>query len=219
MQHDCLIFDLDGTISDPGPGIIRSINFALIEQGHKARPDEEIGVLIGLPLDEMFERLLGNSVRQESSTLVGKYRERYISVGYRENTLYDGVEAFLKLVHQEAEQRLGVCTSKRVDVAEKILELFELRPLFDFVSGGDIGIEKSSQLKQLLESGSITDRSLMIGDRFIDLAAAHHNGLEAAAVLWGYGSRQELEKENPQYLLECPAQLNALQREQKNNRS
>tara|TARA_Y100000588_G_scaffold350054_1_gene400915 strand:+ start:886 stop:1527 length:642 start_codon:yes stop_codon:yes gene_type:complete len=213
MQHDCLIFDLDGTISDPGPGIIRSINFALIEQGHKARPDDQIAALIGLPLDEMFEHLIGDSGRHESPILVDKYRERYISIGYSENTLYYGVEAFLRHVHQKSEQRLGICTSKRADVAEKILELFALRPVFDFVNGGDIGIEKRSQLKRLLEAGSITDRSLMIGDRYIDIAAAHHNGLDAAAVLWGYGSREELVKENPQYLLECPTELNTLQQQ------
>ena len=78
------------------------------------------------------------------------------------------------------------------------------------MSGGDIGIEKSQQLQQLLGSGTITGRSLMIGDRFIDLVAAHRNGLQAAAVLWGYGSRQELEEENPEYVLECPTQLKTL---------
>jgi len=210
MRHDCLIFDLDGTISDPGTGIIRSINYALTEHGFKARPGKEVARLIGLPLDEMFERLLGEPGRQEGSTLVQKYRERYIGVGYRENVLYEGVSEFLNQAHQRAEQRLGLCTSKRADVAEKVLELFGLRNFFDFVSGGDIGIEKSQQLQQLLGSGTITGRSLMIGDRFIDLVAAHRNGLQAAAVLWGYGSRQELEEENPEYVLDSPTQLKTL---------
>ena len=95
-------------------------------------------------------------------------------------------------------------------MAQKILEMFDLDQLFEFVSGGDIGIEKHQQLEQLLHDDAISQNSLMIGDRFIDIRAARHNQLQSAAVLWGYGSRAELESEQPSYLLQSPPQIKEL---------
>lgn len=210
MQYECLIFDLDGTISDPGTGIARSINYALTHHGFESKPEKEINALIGLPLDQMYYRLVGDAVQGRISGMVGKYRERYVEVGFTENVLYDGVRHALELIHESNSCRLGICTSKRTDVAEKILEMFNLAHRFEFVSGGDVGIDKRQQLAALLESSVITDRSLMIGDRFLDVAAAHSNDLQAAGVLWGYGSRQELEQLSPTYLLEKPCQLVSL---------
>ena len=96
------------------------------------------------------------------------------------------------------------------DMAKKILQIFDLDQLFEFVSGGGIGIEKHQQLKQLLHDGTISRNSLMIGDRFVDIRAARRNQLRSAAVLWGYGSRTELESEQPNYLLERPPQIKEL---------
>ena len=95
-------------------------------------------------------------------------------------------------------------------MAQKILEMFDLDQLFEFVSGGVIGIEKYQQLEQLLHDGTITLNSLMIGDRFIDICAAQRNQLRSAAVLWGYGSQAELEREQPNYFLQSPLQIKEL---------
>ena len=97
------------------------------------------------------------------------------------------------------------------DFAEKILRLFDLDEVFHFVSGGDIGISKQEQMAGLLASRAMTQETLMIGDRAVDLVAAHANGLSSAGVLWGYGSRKELEAKNPALLFSQPQEWQALQ--------
>src|SRR5207237_10331579 len=102
---------------------------------------------------------------------------------------------------------LAVCTSKRVDYAENILELFGLRSYFSFVCGGESGTQKWQQIRDLLEKSAVSQSTVMIGDRAVDMSAAHGNGLHAAGVLWGHGSREELEAEQPRYLFSTPQEL------------
>ncbi len=90
---------------------------------------------------------------------------------------------------------------------KKILRLFGIRHHFRFVSGGDIEIQKWQQIESLIENGSIDDNCIMIGDRAVDLSAAHKNGIQSAGVLWGYGSRTELETQSPLCLLPQPSDL------------
>ena len=210
LPTDYYIFDLDGTISDPKVGIARSINFALECHDFESKDEDEIGKLIGLPLDQMYAQLIDATEPSLVTSLVARYRERYTEIGYAENSLYEGMEISLRFLHSQTASHLGICTTKPADTAQKILEMFELDQLFEFVSGGVIGIEKHQQLERLLHDGTISRSSLMIGDRFIDIRAARHNQLRSAAVLWGYGSRAELEREEPSYLLKSPSQIKEL---------
>lgn len=194
------IFDLDGTITDPIEGITRSINYALASLGYPVRSIDELSTFIGPPLDQTFSSLIGKSDPSSIHACVAKYRERYASVGFAENMLYPGMDQVLRsLVSQGIS--LGICTSKPVQFAEKILTLFRLRNLFDFISGGDVGIQKWQQLASLKEENVVTEQSVMIGDRHVDLDAAHRNHLKCAGVLWGYGSYSELEQQKPDVLL------------------
>ncbi|CAG9001465.1 MAG: 5'-nucleotidase [Candidatus Celerinatantimonas neptuna] len=194
------IFDLDGTISDPLDGIARSLNYALESFGYSARSIDELSTYIGPPLDQAFSSLTGKDDPLSVNALVAKYRERYASVGFSENTLYPGIAKILtELVDQGIS--LGICTSKPVQFAEKILIHFKLRELFDYISGGDVGVQKWQQLASLKEEGVITEKSIMIGDRHVDLDAAHRNHLKCAGVLWGYGSYNELKQQKPDVLL------------------
>ena len=206
-MYDFLVFDLDGTISDPKEGIVRSINYSLEHHGFDSRCEEDIAIHIGPPLDKTFSLLIQREDKSLISSLVTKYRERYSTVGYSENVLYDGVRESLFALHKTGNCRLGICTSKRADFAKKILEMFGLLDLFVFVNGGDVVIEKWQQLEKLLNDRTITTNSLMIGDRFVDLTAAHRNHLHSAGVLWGYGSKDELDKQKPKYIFEQPKQL------------
>ena len=142
MASDYLIFDLDGTISDPKVGMARSINFALEYHDFESHEENEIGKLIGLPLDQMYAQLVNATETFLVTSLVAKYRERYYEIGYAENILYEGMETSLRYLHSKTESHLGICTSKPANMAQKILENFGLDQLFEFVSGGDIGIEK-----------------------------------------------------------------------------
>ena len=204
--HDVILFDLDGTLSDPLVGIGRSINYALSHFGYPERPLPELAVHVGPPLDQAFSAITGLRLSSALDGFVAKYRERYIEIGYSENVLYPGIAQVLHTLTGTG-TTLGLCTSKRGDIAEKILDLFGLAKYFRFVSGGDTGTHKWQQIHALLETGVITKSTVMVGDRAVDITAAHRNGLDAAGVLWGHGSREELEAEQPRYLFTTPAEL------------
>jgi phosphoglycolate phosphatase len=210
LDYEYLIFDLDGTISDPKDGIVRSINYALESHGLDHHTEQELVNFIGPPLDMTFSTLSGSSDASLIASLVAKYRERYAEVGFSENKLYSGIIEILDRISAIEGINLGICTSKRVDFAEQILELFSLRDHFDFVSGGDVGIEKWQQLGALLNKGIINQKSIMIGDRYIDITAAHENNLQSAGVLWGYGSRSELSQHGPEHIFSSPNELMVL---------
>jgi phosphoglycolate phosphatase len=207
--HDLVLFDLDGTISDPVVGIGRSLNFALTHFGHAPLQMADVPLYVGPPLDESFTAITGVTSASDVGAMVAKYRERYGEVGYSENVLYPGIpEALAQL--DDANVPLGLCTSKRADFAERILTMFGLRAHFRFVSGGDVGVQKWQQMAELRARNRVSEATVMVGDRAVDMIAAHRNGLRAAGVLWGHGSRSELVAEQPHYLFDSPAELATL---------
>lgn len=201
-----LVFDLDGTLSDPAVGIGRSINHALAHYGYPTIPEAQVPQFIGPPLDVSFGALTGSTAPDHLAELVAKYRERYADVGYTENILYPGIPEALEAL-ATAGVSMGLCTSKRVDFARSILRLFGLKQHFRFLSGGDIGVHKRQQLASLLSDGPINAASIMIGDRAVDIEAAKSNGLRSAGVLWGHGSAEELTQADPDALLRFPREL------------
>jgi phosphoglycolate phosphatase len=206
LHYETLIFDLDGTISDPFVGISRSINFAFESLGYETVDPERIRPLIGPPLTEIFEILLGALREPDMRNLVDKYRERYASVGYSENTIYDGIPGIIAQL-ADSGYRMGVCTSKRADYAQRIVDMFGLTQHFAFVDGGGVGVEKRQQIEGLVANGLQASSAVMIGDRAVDILAGKSNDLAAAGVLWGFGERAELEEAVPDHLLASPADL------------
>lgn len=207
--YDFLLFDLDGTLSDPLLGVGRSINHALARFGHPEVPLEQMSACIGPPLEQSFRRLTGVQDEAHILALIGAYRERYGAIGYAENTLYPGVPEALQAL-SAAGMPMALCTSKRADFAAKVLDLFGLRPHFRFISGGDVGREKWQQIAELKAEDRIAAATLMIGDRAVDISAARRNGLDGAGVLWGHGSREELEAAQPRQLFQQPDELPSL---------
>lgn len=205
MKFQTIIFDLDGTISDPFVGISRSINFALETLGFRPVEPERIRSLIGLPLVDMFEHLLGDLPAAQLQGLVDRYRERYADIGYSENVLYADMPHTIARLSEHG-HRLGICTSKRSDYAKRIVDMFGLSSFFSFVDGG-AGIEKRLQLEALVAGGLATGSAVMIGDRAIDVQAGKTNDMAAAGVLWGFGQRAELEDASPDYLFEAPGDI------------
>ncbi len=125
-QTPCeLIFDLDGTLTDPALGFVRSVNFSLESHGISPVEEDDLKKFIGPPLDGAFREILHLDQDKDVSSFVSKYRERYSEVGFSENILYDGILDVLVALRGLG-FRLGVCTSKRVDFAEKILALFNI---------------------------------------------------------------------------------------------
>jgi phosphoglycolate phosphatase len=203
MKLECttLVLDLDGTISDPSLGISRCFNHALQSHGFPTVSAATIANQIGPPLDESFMKLAPGINSAGVTELIATYRERYSDVGFSENTLYAAIPRALDQL-SNAGMRLGVCTSKRRDFAERILSLFGVSEHFDFVDGGDVGITKASQLAGLLSSNAIDNRAIMVGDRSIDIKSAQANGMRSIGVLWGFGDYAELSEASPSHILE-----------------
>jgi phosphoglycolate phosphatase len=206
LQYKTIVFDLDGTISDPFVGISRSINYALESLDYDPVDPERIRPLIGPPLTEIFEILLGALRERDMLGLVDKYRERYASIGYSENRIYDDIPTIIEQLAGRG-YRMGICTSKRADYAQRIVEMFGLAQFFAFVDGGGVGIEKREQIESLVANGLTASSAIMIGDRAVDILAGRSNELASAGVLWGFGERPELEEAAPDHLLESPADL------------
>ncbi len=207
MTYHSLIFDLDGTLTDPLLGIVRCMNYALSSHDYQPRSEQEIKPYIGPPLEIALSDLSGSTDEAHIKELVATYRERYGELGFRENAVYDGVYELLETL-QARGYRMGVCTSKFEKYAIKVLEEFKLDKYFAFVSGSaGYGMTKADQLGELLANKVVLESSLMIGDRDIDLSSAQKTGLRCAGVLWGYGSEEELTAERPEFIAESPSQL------------
>ncbi len=209
MSYSTLIFDLDGTLSDSSTGIARSINYALQHFGVPVMDEADLQPRVGPPLDTTFRELVPTASEADIDRLVGKFRERYAEIGYAENELYDGIDSSIRVLHERG-QRLGVCTAKRVDFAERIIAMFGLADCFKFIDGGEIGRSKADQLAKLARARLIDADALMIGDRKYDIEAARVNGLAAAGVLWGFGSLAELTAADPDRIFTEPVELERL---------
>lgn len=209
MQYETLVFDLDGTLSDPAVGIVRCMNHALAQHGLRPRSEAEIRARIGPPLEETMQAFSGSDDERLIRAMLVTYRQRYGELGYAENSLYpDVVDTLTRL--QEAGVRMGICTSKKREYALKVLDHFRLSGYFEFVSGPEYGMAKGQQLAELLRDGTLSQSALMIGDRAVDLIAARENDLDSAGVLWGFGSEQELRTQEPRFLFRNPGQWLAL---------
>ena len=204
MKHSTYIFDLDGTLSNPLAGMADSINHALGKHGYAEREHVEIASYIGPPLEGTLADIIGTSDTDHINEIVQSYRQHYLIAGYSNNHLYDDITDLLsKLKHAGAP--VGVCTSKPKKIASMILEHFDILHYFEFVSGGDVGIKKGQQLKQLLADGQIDDKAIMIGDRNVDIIAAQQNKLTSLGVLWGFGSSEELNQAKADHVIAAPA--------------
>lgn len=206
MQYDTLIFDLDGTLTDPAVGIVRCMNYALTSMDFPPRFEKDITPYIGPPLEIALRGLSGSDDADCIRQLIVAYRERYGEFGYAENTVYDGIYPLLDTLQAKG-VRMGVCTSKFEKYAIKVLKEFNLFDYFEFVSGSDYHTAKSEQLAELRKAGTITTQAFMIGDRAVDITSARENGLTSAGVLWGYGDRAELESADPVFIAENPGHL------------
>jgi phosphoglycolate phosphatase len=194
MDLDAIYFDLDGTLTDPKPGITRSIQYALQKLDHPTMPTEdELTWCIGPPLRASFVRLLG--AETSADLAVSYYRERFSDVGLYENGVYDGIGAVLTKLGA-AGHRLFVATSKPHVFAERIIDHFGLRDHFERVFGSELDgtrVDKSHLLEYALKQASVDPaRTLMVGDRSHDMVGAKNNGMKGIGVLYGYGTRDEL---------------------------
>jgi phosphoglycolate phosphatase len=210
-----MLFDLDGTLTDPKQGIIGCLRYALESLGANAPPAQALERLIGPPLSESFAHLLGPEDNDRVEQAVRLYRERFTAKGMFENSVYPGIVDALAELRDYGVQ-LFVATSKPRGFAEGIVEHFGLGRFFVNVYGSELtgaNAEKKDLLAHVLraESLSPTD-TLMVGDRAHDVLGAQANGLFSVGVLWGYGSREELVAAGGGALCDAPRALGGLRR-------
>lgn len=210
----CILLDLDGTLTDPAPGITKSIQFALRACGYEVPPASSLTRFIGPPLKDTFVELVPDGDEAIWSRLVDSYRERFSDVGLYENEVYPGIpEALVRLRARGI--KLLVATSKPTIFAKKIVEHFGLNQYIEAIHGSDLdgGLSHKADLiaHVLLAHRLESSRVLMVGDRKHDVAGACQNGVVAAGVLWGYGDRSELEAAGAHRLLARTEELGELE--------
>ena len=188
-----ILYDLDGTISDPLEGIAKCLNYALSKLGHRERELESLSKYIGPSLKIALSELLETKDDDRLNEVIQLYRERYIPIGFKENKLYPGIAQLLSDV-AGVQHRQFIATSKRTDIAENVVSNFQLNRYFERVYGSDVGRSKTGLVEEILiREGLEKSETVMIGDRSFDIAAGNENGIQTIGVLWGYGSRRELE--------------------------
>ncbi len=186
-----VIFDLDGTISDPAEGITKSINYALMELGYREYPEAELLRYIGPHLKVTFSELIGMNDERILSRAIALYRERYIPIGYRENYLYEGIPEILSQLVSIGSS-LCIATTKRRDIACKVLEFLGVDSYFTQVHGCDLDRTKEDLLRDILSDEILSNKPMiMIGDRETDFIAASEVNIPSIAVRWGYGNEKE----------------------------
>lgn len=187
-----VIFDLDGTLSDSAEGIVRSINYALPKLGFDELPGKELLQYIGPHLNIIFERLTGIKDEDFLGKAVSIFRERYFTIGYRENELYEGIRDTLDVLRGRGDI-LCVATTKRTDIAKNVLRYFEIEKYFAQIQGSDLYAKKADLLRAMTGNSNFNHRPMvMIGDRDSDFMAAGEAGMPSLGVKWGYGSEDEL---------------------------
>ncbi|MDN5004084.1 HAD family hydrolase [Bradyrhizobium sp. GCM10027634] len=188
-----IYFDLDGTLTDPKPGITGSIQYALKKLGMAVPTQDELTWCIGPPLHASLKALTGTEALADQALLL--YRERFSEVGLFENTPYPGIHDTLAAVAATG-TRMFVATSKPAVYATRIVDHFGLKPYFERVFGSELDgtrVDKRDLLRYALDEAKVDAGSaVMIGDRSHDVVGARTNGMTAIGVLYGYGTEAEL---------------------------
>lgn len=208
-MYQYLLFDLDGTLTDPGLGITNSVMYALRKFGVDVPERSQLYPFIGPPLKDSFRSCYGFSDEQ-CELAVTYYREYFKKKGMFENEVNDGIHDLLTRLKASG-RSLIVATSKPEVFAVDILRHFDLYKYFDFVAGAtlnDVRNKKADIIRYALESCGIAKSSaVMIGDRKHDMIGAKENGLDSIGVLYGYGTYDELKTAGATMLAAEPADI------------
>jgi phosphoglycolate phosphatase len=195
QARGAILFDLDGTLTDPQLGIVNSIQYALSKLNIIPPSPAELLWCIGPPLSDSFARLLDTTDSSQIDIAIGYYRDRYATIGIFENFLYPQIPEVLTHI-RAAGYHTYVATSKSQIYAQKIIEHFHLKELFDRVYGSELdgkyGV-KGELIEHILTVENLApDRTIMVGDRSYDTIGAQQNGVYSIGVTYGYGSEAEL---------------------------
>lgn len=193
MKKKAILFDLDGTLTDSGEGIINCAILALEYFGLPIPDRETLRVFVGPPLRDTFYKF--GVAEEDLDKAVEVYRSRYIPIGKYENHPYPGIKQMLAKLKSDGHQ-LYVATSKPEEMSKDILNKFDLAQYFDIVCGATLDGSRDSKadvIAYLLERSGGVNNAIMVGDTVFDIVGAAAHGIPAIGVSWGYGSVQEME--------------------------
>lgn len=209
-MYKYILFDLDGTLTNPELGITNCVMYALEKFGIKESDRKKLYPFIGPPLTYSFQNFYGLS-EEESKQAVIFYRERFSVKGLYENEVYKGVPEMLQSLKQQGKVII-LATSKPEKFAVEILKHFDLYQYFDYIAGatmdGSRG-EKADVIAYALEISNIEDKSqaVMVGDRNYDILGAKEHGLDSMGVLFGFGDLEELTNAGATYIAETVEEI------------
>jgi phosphoglycolate phosphatase len=207
-----VLLDLDGTLIDSQPGILASFRAALRALGHVAEPSLDLSAVIGPPIEDVMRLLLQPYGDDRVVEAVAAYRADYGQNGLYDCLPYSGIAEALAQIRR-SDARLYLATSKRRKFALRILEHLNLSLLFDGIYGSEDGgalDHKPELISHIIERHALApSRCVMVGDRRYDVIGARANKMRALGVLWGYGTRDELEAAGADDLVAEPAHLPA----------
>ena len=189
-----ILFDLDGTLTDSGEGIMNCARLALEHYGLPIPSEAELRTFVGPPLHESFVRF--GVPEEEADNAIKIYRSRYIPIGKFENHPYDGIHHVLEQL-KELGHTLYVATSKPETMSVEILEHFGMAKYFDIIAGASFDRSRSSKedvIAYLLEQCGDYEEKIMVGDTAFDVIGAKAHGIPTVGVSWGYGKVEDMEK-------------------------
>ncbi len=211
-MYKYILFDLDGTLTDPKEGITKCVQYALAACGIDEPNLDNLLSFIGPPLVDEFMRVYGFSLEKAQFALE-KYRERFPVKGIYENKIYPGAAELLSALKQSG-KKIALATSKPQPYAEKILENFEIKQYFDVIVGATFDSkrnDKADVVAEVLNQLGITEDKkeevIMVGDRKHDVLGAAKNGINTVGVRLGYAEEGELETAGAIYIAEDMAAL------------
>lgn len=207
MNKKAVLFDLDGTLTDSGEGIINCAILALEHFGLPIPSREEMRVFVGPPLTESFIRHGVPADKAEEAVAV--YRSRYIPVGKFENVPYPGIRELLETLTEKG-HRLYVATSKPEGMSVDILNHFDLAKYFTRICGAAMDLSRNSKeavIAYLLEESGEKDNMVMVGDTRFDVIGARHHGIPCIGVSWGYGKVEEMVEAGAAAIAHSPEEL------------
>jgi phosphoglycolate phosphatase len=210
MMYDTVLFDLDGTLTDPGEGITNSVAYALSKYGIEVRDRSELYKFIGPPLRDSFMKYYGFP-EDKALQAIEYYREYFRDRGIFENRVYEGVEDMLRQLHAKG-KRLVLATSKPEEFALRILEHFDLKKYFTVVAGASMDSSRSKKGDVIAYAISLCESfdkytAVMVGDREHDVIGAKENSLRCIGVFYGYGSEVELKNSGADYIVATPSDI------------
>ncbi|HEV2404290.1 MAG TPA: HAD family hydrolase [Ktedonobacterales bacterium] len=211
--YTTILFDLDGTLTDPKPGITKSVQFALRRLGIREDDLERLTPFIGPPLIESFMRYYALDA-ETARVALGSYREYFAETGIFENVVYPGIVTLLARLRAQG-QTLAIATSKPAVYAERIAAHFHLAGSFNLIAGSELDgtrVAKGEVIAYALNTLPPVARStcVMVGDRMHDIVGAQENAVASVAVTYGYGSEAELRAAKPTHLVHTIVELERL---------